>query len=403
MTYRFAMSSFWGALAFANVTLPSPLTWGVIKGIQLRNVRYWANQPGAFSPSGDNTLTIGFNYPNAHMTENYNSPGSPYWCCKSFITLSLPPDHPFWFAAEEPYPSSTALQPIKVLAEPLHITVHAGIDGGRLTHTYLLSSGQQCSYPVKASAAKYGKYAYSSAFGFSVPTGNMTLEELGGDSTLALSEDPSGKENRLWKCRLETREARVEGDEKGEWKWLRSMWYPWTDVEVETWLVPPSPYASELSPLWHLRIHRIKTGRKLKAAEGGWAIYGQGSNGRALDLLPDDLTEGEFGYTESAGESIAASRAGVSGIVDLEPNGQREAKVIRTDPNSNLISARAVLPTLLCDYEPSENNYWAVAGVFGLGAPLVSGTIAGTVKGWLSEWGKEKRPRIPKEIAALML
>lgn len=67
LTYRFAMSSFWGALAFADVELPAPLTWGVVKGLQLRNIRYWARQPGAYYP--DRTLTIGYCYPNHNMTE----------------------------------------------------------------------------------------------------------------------------------------------------------------------------------------------------------------------------------------------------------------------------------------------------------------------------------------------
>ena len=30
--YRFAMASFWGALAHADVELPAPLTWGMVKG-----------------------------------------------------------------------------------------------------------------------------------------------------------------------------------------------------------------------------------------------------------------------------------------------------------------------------------------------------------------------------------
>lgn len=67
LTYRFAMSSFWSALAFADVELPAPLTWGVVKGLQLRNIRYWARQPGAYNSDG--TLTIGYCYPNLNITE----------------------------------------------------------------------------------------------------------------------------------------------------------------------------------------------------------------------------------------------------------------------------------------------------------------------------------------------
>ncbi|KAK7728025.1 hypothetical protein SLS63_006876 [Diaporthe eres] len=73
--YRFAMCSFWGALAYADVELPKPLTWGMVKGIVLRHLRWWQTQPNIWSSSG--TLTIGYSYPNMYMAENYNSPGSP--------------------------------------------------------------------------------------------------------------------------------------------------------------------------------------------------------------------------------------------------------------------------------------------------------------------------------------
>jgi hypothetical protein len=371
MTYRFAMSSFWGALAFADVELPAPLTWGVVKGLQLRNIRYWAKQAGSYGPDG--TLTIGYCYPNHNMTENYNSPGSPYWCCKSFVTLSLPETHPFWEAKEEPYPQ-VLLETTKALNYPLHIITNVG------GHAYLLSSGQQCSYPVKQSAAKYGKLAYSSAFGYSVPVGNGTLEELGGDNTLALSDD-SGE---TWKCRRATKEARIE-----DGKWLRSMWYPWKDVEVETWLVPPQ----KDSPLWHLRVHRVKTGRELSSAEGGFAIYGQAQSGRALEP-----SEGEvFGTHENGGEGRAASKAGVSGIVDIGEGG-RTGKALRTDANTNLMVPRAVLPTLVHEHQASDKSIWLVTAVFAL--PSV-GKEEGARAGWTTEW--ERRPKVPEEIAALMV
>ncbi|THG98075.1 hypothetical protein EW026_g4049 [Hermanssonia centrifuga] len=354
LTYRFAMASFWGAVAFADLELPAPLTWGVVKGLLLRNIRYWTKQPGAYNADG--TLTIGYVYPNQSMTENYNSPGSPYWCCKSFIPLSLPLTHPFWASPEEPYPSSL-LNTVKVLHKPLHIT--SNLSG----HTFLLSSGQQCSYPVKNSAAKYGKFAYSSAFGYSVAVGNLTLEEVGADNALALSDDGG----ETWKCRRETKEARFE-----ENKWLRSMWYPWKDVEVETWLVPPTPEA----PLWHLRVHRLRTGRDLLSAEGGFAIYGQRFDDRALEP-----SEGEaYGTLEAGCEARAASKAGASAVAEI---GQRTGRV-------------AVLPTLMDEHLPSEKDVWFVTAVFGL--PAQEGE--GAPKGWEEEW--RKRPVVPEGIAKLI-
>ncbi|KAL0958541.1 hypothetical protein HGRIS_000682 [Hohenbuehelia grisea] len=382
MTYRFAMASFWGALAYADVELPAPLTWGVIKGLLLRNIRWWAHtQPGAFSLT--NTFTIGYCYPNHNITENYNSPGSPYWAFKAFIVLALPPSHPFWSAPEEPYPSSLQ-DTIHAMPQPLHIASNIG------GHTFILSSGQQCSYPVKQSAAKYGKLAYSSAFGYSVPVGSLTLEELGADNALALSDD----NGEVWKCRRETREARIEFSSDGEQKrcWLRSMWYPWADVQVETWLVPPE---ADHAPLWHLRVHRIKTGRKLWTAEGGFAIYGQGRDTRALELVKAEDSE-EFGTVEGGAEARAVSKAGVSGIADLSESG-RKGKALRMDANTNLIVPRSVLPTLLAEVEPGEKSIFYVTGVFAI--PSVEDEASARA-GWIKEW--LQRPRLPKEIENLI-
>ncbi|KAI0727992.1 hypothetical protein C8Q72DRAFT_885854 [Fomitopsis betulina] len=373
LTYRFAMSSFWSALAFADVELPAPLTWGVVKGLQLRNIRYWARQPGAYNSDG--TLTIGYCYPNLNITENYNSPGSPYWCCKSFIALSLPPSHPFWASPEEPYPASL-LGTTKSLYKPLHIATHLG------GHTYILSSGQQCSYPVKQSAAKYGKFAYSSAFGYSVPSGSLTLEEHAADNALALSDDAG----EVWKVRRATKEARFE--RAGGREWLRSMWYPWPDVSVETWLVPPTQDA----PLWHLRVHRIRAERALLSAEGGFAIYGQDTNDRALSPAVGEA----FGTIESSGEARAASKAGASGIAELGEAG-RAGRALRTDANTNLMVPRAVLPTLMGEHAAGGKDIWLVTGVFGL--PSV-GDRDGAPAGWEAEW--RKRPTVPDEIAVLL-
>jgi hypothetical protein len=366
------MSSFWGALAFANVELPAPLTWGVVKGLQLRNVRYWAQQPGAWHADG--TCAIGFGYPNHNMTENYNSPGSPYWCCKSFVTLALPSDHPFWTAEEAPLPTEI-LNTNKVLKRPLHIASNLG------GHTFILSSGQQCSYAVKQSSSKYGKFGYSSAFGYSVPVGNLTLEEHAADSALAISDDGG----EVWKLRRVTLDARFEGPDGSQW--LRSMWRPWKDVEVETWLVAPSKDA----PNWHLRVHRIKSARALETAEGGWAIYSQGKDGR--HLAP---SEGEdFGTLASAGQARATSSKGVSGIADLSKTAKRDGQALRSDANSNLMVARAIIPTLFGKHEPGEE--WLVTAVFGLPAPENSDAVA---HGWMKEW--EKSPQVPETITALM-
>src|ERR1700712_697326 len=130
MTYRFAMVGFWGALGFADVELPAPLTWGVVKGILLRHFKWWSTQKDIFN--NDGTLSLGYSYANMYLTENYNSPGSPYWCCLAFIPLALPETHPFWAASEEPYPSMS-LPEVVALKYPKHIAIRRG------GHSFLFS------------------------------------------------------------------------------------------------------------------------------------------------------------------------------------------------------------------------------------------------------------------------
>lgn len=131
------------------------LSWGVVKGIWLRNLRWSTTQHDIFQSNG--MLSIGYSYPNTYLAENYNSPGSPYWCMLAFAPPVMPENHPFWSAKEEPHPFAEQ-RVAKPLPHPRHIVVR---NSG---HTFLLSSGQSCHYPRKATQAKYGKFAYSAAF-----------------------------------------------------------------------------------------------------------------------------------------------------------------------------------------------------------------------------------------------
>ncbi|KAG9076773.1 hypothetical protein FS749_011403 [Ceratobasidium sp. UAMH 11750] len=378
MIYRAASASFWPALAFANVSPPTPLTWGHIKGLWLRNLRSWASLGDAiWSDTG--FLTIGFAYPNMYMTENYNSPGSPYWFCKIFIGTALAPNHPIWTEDELPHPGLGVVQTV-ALDHPGHILTNMG------GHSLVLSSGQACHYPLKHTAEKYGKLSYSSAFGFSVPTGAYTLEQHALDSTLGLSDDGGER----WRVRRLAPDARIERDGKGG-VWLRSTWEAWKGVTVETWLVPPEQSA----PNWYLRVHRIRgaAGRGLISADGGWAIYDRGPDGRAISGPPARVEDGPA--------ARAVSSAGAVGIVALEDGSDRTGRVVDADSNSNVIFARSVITTVVG--EVKGDDVWYVTGVFGL--PDESGFCKvgegkGPSGGWEKEW--EKRPRVPEGILAEM-
>ena len=94
MTYRFAVISFWGVLPLITKSDEEPvIPWGVLKGLFLRNLRWWSEQP--VSRFRSNVLSVGFSYPNQFMCEAYNSPESPYWAFKAYVPLMLLEDHPF--------------------------------------------------------------------------------------------------------------------------------------------------------------------------------------------------------------------------------------------------------------------------------------------------------------------
>lgn len=341
LTYRFAQGSFWGALAFADV---EALPWGVIKGLALRHLRWWSRQ---HIFAADGTLSLGYAYPNLNMAEQYNAPGSPYWAMKFFLPLALPEAHPFWQAEELPLPE---LPPVR--EQPHAYMILCRDRGSR--HVVALTGGQNEPW-IRHAGEKYAKFAYSTAFGFSVPLGRYGLTQAAADSMLALSDD-----GKYYRVRERTTATEiVQGT-------LRSQWQPFPGVDVETWLLPCPP--------WHIRVHRLHTDRLLWSAEGGFALDRSGDN--SLDCA---------GVEQSgAGYAVAHYPAGASGLRDLL--GQREGRVLRMDPNTNLLAPRTVLPTLIAQHMPGE--YWLTCAV--LADPRIDH--------WENAW--KQSPELPEFLKA---
>jgi hypothetical protein len=372
------MGAFWSVVALAEVTLPAPLDKpGAVKGLLLRHLRYWAAKPNIFHADG--TLNIGYNFPNAYMSEDYNSPQSVYWCLKTLVAMALPDDHPFWECEELPHPLTVSPGEVKSVAiePPLQITCRTE------NHQFILSSGQFCPWPIKATEAKYGKFAYSSAFGFSVPTGPL-IEQMAPDSTLALSNDNEDS----WKVRWKSRNATIDyinfirkDGTKEQLPALKSTWRPWKVdyFDVETILIPPSTKW----PDWHVRAHMISwfednsllKERNIVAMEGGFAIFGREiASGLGVQSLKSDLTrddrdelavEGKLAQPEMA---LVLSTAGASGIRTLAKVSSSAGVVLKPDANTNLISQRTLIPmlkeTLKFGGKAGKTSYVLVTGVF---------------------------------------
>ncbi len=318
LTYRFAMSAFWSALAFADEEVYS---WGVMKGIVLRNIRWWMDKP-IFDRDG--LLAIGYCYPNLKMAEFYNAPGSPAWAMKTLLILALPSEHPFWTSTEEALPE---LEELSIQKHPFMTITRQ--EQGR--HIQAFTAGQYARFEPSFMAAKYEKFACSNVFGFSVPGGEYGLEQGAYDSMLALCE-----EDELYRVRRKSESVRVE--ENG----IYSVWKPWENVNIQTWLIPCGS--------WHVRVHKIHSERNLTGGEGAYAVncdsYSGIEQGKRLE---EETVSGAF------------FSWGSSAIVNLE--GDRTGIIVQAHPNSNLLYSRTEIPTLKGSIKKGDT--WLACAVLG--------------------------------------
>jgi hypothetical protein len=352
LSYRFSQSAFWSALAFADVEV---LPWGVVKGIVLRNLRWWFQQP-IFDHQG--ILTVGYRYPNLVMAENYNSPGSPYWALKTFLIAALPASHPFWQAEELPLPPS---QPYAVQQQP-HLVLCSDPATG---HVAAFNSGHRATNEHTHTSAKYEKFVYSTAFGFSVPRGEWGLSQGAYDGMLALSEQGE----RLYRVRRKNEQSIIKDNV------LFSKWQPWRNVEIQTWVIAGLP--------WHIRIHRIENGRSIDVAEGGYAFpieqpfettKIEGGKGDKRDKRDKEDKEAKEAiaqclavpmlshlHEEDIHMLVVSSATGSSGVLNLL--GYESTELIHAQANTNLLHPRTVIPTLMATLEPGI--HWLASAIVG--------------------------------------
>lgn len=311
LTYRFATSCFWGALAMEGSDVPG-LDWGVIKGVYMRNLRWWAQRP--ISRFKTNLLTVGYGYVQPYMYETYNSAQSPYWAMKVFSALAVDASHPFWTVDEKPFPFTNTET---MLIQPqMYVTNTPG-------NTIVLSSGITQNDFVTNVADKYAKFAYSTRFGFCVSEGAYVKP---WDNMIAFSSDGGLSYSGRYRSN-----SRWFGDGLG----LYSVWAPKlipTGVKIETWLVPHGA--------WHFRLHRITSTKNLKAIEGGFAIE---------DLESKSISQdNQFTVYNKLGDC--------SVIIDSN----RQPKMVTPDPNLNVLHPLVVVPQLACDIKIGVTTLSAV-------------------------------------------
>ena len=316
LTYRFCQSSFWAAMIFAGVKCDA-LTTGQMKRLLMNNLRFWLNMP-IFDRGG--ALTVGYGYPNLCAAEGYNAQGSPYWALKTFWILALPEDHPFWQTNEEPY-----MPPERFMDRQVRLLLTRDPENRQVV---AFTAGNH-AWEHMHEDEKYEKFAYSTQFAFSVAKEDNALNRGAYDSMLALRAE--GRD--LWHVRSGCESFELQEDR------IRFTWSPMNGVAIETVIAPLG--------MWHVRKHIIRTDRRLEAAEGAFSVPKDWAGDRPCDRI---CTETKAGDTYAA----AAGDRGTSAIYAIR--GYTHGEVIHTEPNTNLMAPRCVLPMLRSQPEPRTHE-----------------------------------------------
>lgn len=317
LTYRFAQSCFWAALALAG-ELPEGMTWGNVKHLLLGNLRAWMKLP-IFDRDG--VLSVGYGYPNLCISEGYNAPGSPYWAMKVFAVLALPQEHPFWQAEEEAYKAP------RIFCDEQVRLVLARDKDDRMVTAY--TAGNH-AYEHMHEDEKYEKFAYSTQFAFSVVKEAGTLQKGAYDSMLAVKR--VGRD--LWHARSDCERFSLS-EEKVE-----CVWSPTEGVRISTQIIP-------VGGNWHIRKHVITSEYALEAAEGAFAVKRDWAGARPCERIRT--------VCEAQAQSAAAHGGyGTSAIYGIA--GYARGEVLSPECNTNLMHARTVLPTLHAEIQPGETT-----------------------------------------------
>lgn len=293
LTYRFAQAAFWSALVWADA---SPFPLPVVKGIINRNLEDWMSAP-IFDKA--ELLTIGYKYPNLLMSEYYNAPGSPYWAMKTFLLLALPKDHEFFKAEEAPLPELEAVRPQKSAKM---------IFTNSETDAVIYANGLGVHGVDTQMPEKYGKFAYSAKYGFSVSRSSRSIEEASADSALSFLVKGNVYVNPASKS------AEVLPDKR-----LKIEWSPCEGIEVETII---TPYENS-----HKREHTIKAAFSCEAYDAGFAVPWD------IDTTKTSAGEGEAEVMAKNGGCRVYSEYG-------------EGVIIAAQPNTNLICPRTRIPAV---------------------------------------------------------
>lgn len=328
LTYRFAQSAFWSAVAFAELPV---FPAGIVKGLILRNLNWWKQQDFLDSRG---IMNVGYTYDNPCIAEDYNAPGSSYWACKTFLILALGEQSDFWQSQTGDLPTEAPLRAYPHAGQIVH-------HDSRSQHKYLLNSGQFPAKNYNNSESKYAKFAYSSLFGFNLERSRYGIEMNACDSMLLFSEQDGYYRGRRVNLRSEIND-----------NYIHCYWKAMSDITVDSWLVPLA--------VGHLRLHMIKTSRTIDTVEGGFPVPVLTTE----TALPGQKTN----YIISEQHNL------FSAIHDISPNIRRSAEIVMSPPASNIIyPCSSGIVTLQHTLEPGQHILACLVQA-GRGTPAVMDT-----------------------------
>lgn len=300
LTYRFAQVSFFSACIFAGV---EALNLPIMKGIIDRNLdMWWHSHMQDFS----GILTIGYKYPDLIMAESYNAPGSPLWSLKTFLLLALDDNHPYWDAPAASYP---AVDSVKYLPQAQMILTH------RNGNAIMYPKGLTSSFSLGHLPEKYGKFAYSSRFGFSVRKENDSLRSMAPDSDLVF--EIGGLFFGRRECESEVSDGRIV-----------SHWSPFEGIDVTSVLTVAHDNSYSLR-------HTITSKTACVAYACGFAV-------------PKD----DPGYREAFNDDCANVITNIGGC----EVGGGPGLIIEASPNTNLLYPRTAIPAVKYSIAVGENS-----------------------------------------------
>ena len=242
-SYKSSASLFFATCAFCEVP---GVDMGLCRSIVRKNLSWFLSRP-VFSADG--RLAAGFGYMNERLNEVYFGPGSYAWAYQSFLPLLLPETHPFW-TSREPEGNPSDIQ--SYLPRPNFIvTVNSSGD-----NSTLYNGGSHHPFDAGDYAAKYGKFAYSSHFGF-----NLSGRGQSFDNMICLQPVSASS---FWSHRI-----RFEICENQD-NWLISRHQPfeWNDKTVAT-------TALTVHGPWHVRAHLLELNEPCRVREGGSPVTPQ--------------------------------------------------------------------------------------------------------------------------------